>query len=368
MTTRQLIVCCDGTNNNLTGGRADTNVVKVLKWVGDADQRVFYDPGVGNAGALPGATVWDGIRRRGERVAGLAFGRGVYENIAEAYEFLMRCYQPGDELYFFGFSRGSFTARSTAGLVNQFGILQPHMQSMVPTLLHVYFSNRTGVHDEENKAVAREIRENFCSAESRAVKIHFVGVWDTVASVGMWPFAARMTARPTIKGKRFVHVRQALALDEHRAPFKPRLYVEEIDSGQSVVQRWFRGAHCDAGGGYPPDSSAISNEALAWMVVEASKCGLRVDATKVPAVQHDAICEALGPRADRAAPHHPQRDLRQLPVGGRRPHRAPDRGGRGRWAGRHRRVAHRARQRGKDAAHLSRQLGVGQTQARAPGN
>ena len=83
---RQLILCCDGTNNNLTGGESDTNVVRLCQLIergGDPRQMVFYDPGVGNPGELPGATLWDSLTRFSERVAGLAFGRGVYENMAE---------------------------------------------------------------------------------------------------------------------------------------------------------------------------------------------------------------------------------------------------------------------------------------------
>ena len=59
---RQLVICCDGTNNNLTGNTNDTNVVKLAQLlaqssVTDASQMVFYDPGVGNPGELPGALV-----------------------------------------------------------------------------------------------------------------------------------------------------------------------------------------------------------------------------------------------------------------------------------------------------------------------
>jgi hypothetical protein len=110
-----------------------------------------------------------------------------------------------------------------------------------------------------------------------------VGVWDTVATVGMWPFDARFTAVPTLAGKRYVHVRQALALDEQRAQFKPRLYAEpngpiRTKAGQagSVRQLWFRGVHCDVGGGFAPDQAVLSREALCWMVSEAVQCGLRL--------------------------------------------------------------------------------------------
>ena len=179
-TPRQIVLCCDGTNNNLTGGENDTNVVRLcqlLRTHGDEQQLVFYDPGVGNPGELPGATVWDSVNRYGERLAGLAFGRGVYENMAECYQFLMSNYQPGDELYIFGFSRGAFTARSVAGLVNMFGILQPHMVSMVPSLLHIYFSDRGGDSDAARRRIARQATQLFADPQEQHVNIQQKLFW-----------------------------------------------------------------------------------------------------------------------------------------------------------------------------------------------
>jgi hypothetical protein len=296
---RQLVLLCDGTNNNLTGGRDDTNVVRLAELMGvcpDPQRLIYYDPGVGNAGELPGATLWDTARRASERVAGLAFGRGVYENMVDSYQFLMNHCQPGDQIFVFGFSRGAFTARSVAGLVNQFGLLAPHMVSMLPTLLHLYFSDRGDA--ELWKNISAQASRLFATEQARAVEIQFVGVWDTVATVGMWPFEARFTALPTLAGKRYVHVRHALALDEQRAQFKPRLYAEpngpyRTQSGQagSVRQLWFRGVHCDVGGGFEPAQAVLARAALCWMASEAVQCGLRLQhqgqalATE-PAVAH----------------------------------------------------------------------------------
>ena len=193
MRPRQLILCCDGTNNNLTGGHNDTNVVKLCRLLAARDddaQTVFYDPGVGNPGELPGATQWDKLRRSVQRYAGLAFGRGVYENMSECYHFLMTHYRPGDQICVFGFSRGAFTARSVAGLVNQFGILKPHMESMVITLIHVYFSDRS-LDPAAAKGITAQTARLFVAPDARNVELQFVGVWDTVASVGMWPFSAQ---------------------------------------------------------------------------------------------------------------------------------------------------------------------------------
>jgi hypothetical protein len=283
---RQLILLCDGTNSNLTGGRADTQVVRLaelLRAHPDPARLVFYDPGVGNPGELPGATWWDGAKHFAERVAGLAFGRGVYENIAECYSFLMQHWQPGDQLFIFGFSRGAFTARSVAGLINQFGLLSAHMGSMVPTLVHLYFADR-GAMDAERQAISEQTRRLFTTADSRAVDIQFVGVWDTVASVGFGPFSAHFTAAPTVADKAFIHVRQALALDEQRAQFLPRPYAAPNGphlsrSGRegSLMQLWFRGDHSDVGGGHVRSQAGLARWPLAWVTSEAVQCGLRLN-------------------------------------------------------------------------------------------
>ena len=282
MRRRQLIVCCDGTNNNLTGGHNDTNVTKLCELLEpeSQDQIVYYDPGVGNPGQLPGATLSDRFSRGYQRLYGLAFGKGVYENIAEAYLFLMRHYRDGDQIFLYGFSRGAFTARSIGGLVTQFGLLRPEMEGLVSTLLHVYFSDRAQAGGDYER-VRDQITALFGAGQARTAPVWFVGVWDTVASVGA-PFLSReITASPTIVGKRFQHVRQALALDEYRRAFRPRPYYidpahDYAAGGQSIRQLWFSGAHCDIGGGYATDQARLSNEALLWLLQESVTCALRL--------------------------------------------------------------------------------------------
>lgn len=305
MAPRQLIVCCDGTNNTLTGGSHDTNVTKLceLLALGDGDQLLYYDPGVGNPGELPGATFSDNFSRRYERLRGLAFGRGIYENIADAYVFLMRHYRAGDQIFLYGFSRGAFTARSLGGLVTQFGLLRPEMQGLVPTLLHLYFSDRQQGQGDYQR-IKEQISALFCADDHRRAPVWFVGVWDTVESVGAPLFRRVITASPTIVGKRFCHVRQALALDEFRRSFAPRPYYidphfDYAAHGQSIRQLWFAGSHCDVGGGYVTSASRLSNEALHWMLEESVACGLRL----APGLLNDAgqLDECAVLRAQRTA-------------------------------------------------------------------
>ena len=283
-TRRQLIVLCDGTNNSLSGGSQDTHVVllaELLHRHPDPNRLVYYDPGVGNPGQLPGTTLADKWRRFAERVDGLAFGRGVFDNVAEGYRFLMQNWQPGDEIWLFGFSRGAFTARSIGGLVNAFGIVDPHQETLVPSLVAAYFSDPSGA----QRAIRAQVERLFGQPDTDPARpvLHFVGVWDTVASVGLPPFNLRISARPDLQDKWFRHVRQALALDEQRAQFKPRAYAQDDGrfnlrdgSAGSVLQRWFRGAHCDVGGGNAYLQSEMARTPFAWMIAEAVRCGLRL--------------------------------------------------------------------------------------------
>jgi len=308
---RQLVLLCDGTNNNLTGVASDTHVVALAELLltdPDAERVVFYDPGVGNPGEVPGITAWDSARRFFERIDGLAFGRGVFDNIAEGYLFLMRHWRGADDqIWLFGFSRGAFTARSIGGLVNRFGILEPHLQPLVPTLLHLYFSQAT----PQGDAIGQQASRLFAPAPQRRALIEFVGVWDTVQTVGLWPFSLRIQAKPTLKGKRFVHVRHALALDEHRAQFVPRGYAE--DNGPlpaadgrhgSIEQLWFRGAHCDVGGGYVLTEGALARAPLLWLVSQAVQCGLRLRHAGQPLDTEGAV-EAAVARAVQQASGRP---------------------------------------------------------------
>lgn len=281
---RQLVLLCDGTNNNLSGRHSDTHVVllaELLRLFPDEQRLVYYDPGVGNPGQLPGTTVMDQIRRVRDRIDGLAFGRGLFDNVAEGYRFLMSHWQPGDQIYVFGFSRGAFTARSIAGLVNAFGIIDKHQDTLVSSLVSTYFAKPSPERSDITQQAARLFGQGLTPAAWP--EVHFVGVWDTVASVGLPPFDLKITARPNLDGKHFRHVRQAMALDEQRAQFLPRAY--EQDDGDfpmknggtgDIRQCWFRGSHCDVGGGNEYPYSELSRAPFAWLVSEALRCGLRV--------------------------------------------------------------------------------------------
>ena len=282
---RNLVLLFDGTGNIL-GNHADTNVVRLLRALrkdsADAPARpaqlVYYDPGVGTTNELPARSLAARVGANVRRLAGLALGSGAFQNVAEAYEFLINHYQDGDRIFLFGFSRGAFTARALGGMINMYGLMQATGMPLTRTLVSNYFAaaggaNRAGRTRED---FAADILANF--SLGRRPLIHFTGVWDSVETIGSgFMGGVTITNSPSLGHKRFVHVRHALALHEIRAKYAPRRYLDpaftpEEAPYRSFDERWFRGAHSDVGGSYSRDG--LSRITLKWMAREAVAAGL----------------------------------------------------------------------------------------------
>ena len=264
--SKRLVLCCDGTWNS-PDQKSPTNVTKLALAVAptDADgreQRTFYHPGVGT--------------NRWERLRGGAFGFGLSRNVRDAYRFLVENFEPGDELFFFGFSRGAYTARSTAGFVRNCGILRREHVDRIDEAYALYRDKSSKTHPRGMEATL------FRRAYSCETRIHFIGVWDTVGALGI-PLDGSALARLINRRWEFHDTKlsgavdaayQALAIDEQREPFRPTLWEPQDDppKDQHVEQVWFAGVHCDVGGGYPQHE--ISDIPLLWMVDRARRSGL----------------------------------------------------------------------------------------------
>src|SRR5262249_37415845 len=122
----------------------------------------------------------------------------------------------------------------------------------------------------ESLELAFKFRETFSLVQC---KPHFVGVWDTVSSVG-WiydPLSVRFS-----KNNPDIQIgRHAISIDERRCFFRQNLWGEQQD-GQSLKQVWFAGVHSDIGGGYPESNSGLAKVTLEWMITEAATAGLKV--------------------------------------------------------------------------------------------
>lgn len=294
---RNLVMLFDGTGNIL-GNQRDTNVVRLMRALQkhamhDARtpaQLVYYDPGVGTVNSFPVDSWLTQLHQSLQMLAGMALGRGAFENIAEAYEFLVRHYREGDRIFLFGFSRGAFTARAVGGMINAYGLVQPTALSMIPMMVTNYFAEKA-----ENKA--GRSKDDFGSdivthfSLGRTPLIHFTGVWDTVETIGSGFLGGVRISNPANMGdKRYVHVRHAMAMHEIRCKYKPRRFKRPHFTPAELAQRsfeerWFAGAHSDVGGSYPRDGLAIHS--LQWMMDAAIEHGLMVDHATFSAVNAD---------------------------------------------------------------------------------
>lgn len=308
---KRIVVLSDGTGQSV--GRNDSNVLRLCKLLdlsAHSDQIAIYDPGIGTHVSLrriaSGLQLSDRLQladsnpdtlvlRRLRQPFELAIGAGAIANIKQLYAALIRAFTPGDDIYLFGFSRGAFTVRALAGLIYRCGVLHKDAVSQVDTALGWCRQHYTALTPEQ-RAAYRACIDDFRRAHSRPCNVRFLGVWDTVKSVGyirplMFPHTRH---NPIVE-----HVRHALSIDERRsfyvhttwgglagesrhAVYAPASFDldardDPLGSKQDVKEVWFPGNHADVGGGYAPNESAPANNALRWMISEAQQCGLSFD-------------------------------------------------------------------------------------------
>ena len=267
---RRIAICFDGTWNKPAdeslppASRIETNVSRFFESIKNtaADgvrQMKWYDQGVGT--------------HFYDRFIGGALGTGLELNILEGYKFLAESYEDGDDVYILGFSRGAYTARSLVGMIRNCGLIsKEHLALKAPIAYGIYRTRDDG----PDSAIAKHFRHAF----AREIRIHFVGVWDTVGALGIPVEAASgLNAKfyefhDTQLSSLVDNAFQAIAIDEHRQPYQVCLWDPEEKLGQTIEQRWFVGAHCDVGGGYAERS--LSDITLRWMQTKAAACGLDV--------------------------------------------------------------------------------------------
>ncbi len=273
---KRIAICCDGTWNSpdqdkdKDGVPSPTNVVKiahaVLRHSDDGtEQRTFYDSGVGASGNFI-KRAWQG-----------ATGSGISRNIKEAYTYLINNYEPGDELYLFGFSRGAFTVRSLAGLIRNCGLLRKDAINQIERAYDIYKS--VDAIDKPNSNESTLFRRTYAVEDMTPIK--FIGVWDTVGALGNPLLLKGITTERNrfhdyqlSKSVQFAF--HAIAINEKRRHFQPALWQQKPSNRgtQTLQQVWFTGVHTNVGGGY--ETVGLSDITLEWMMEKADLCGLQL--------------------------------------------------------------------------------------------
>ncbi len=287
---KNIIICSDGTGNTAVKGRG-TNVFKLFE-AADLNghrtdkhlmpQVAIYDDGVGTEEFKP------------LKIFAGATGFGLANNVRRLYKALVRVYDPGDQIFLFGFSRGAFTVRTLGGLIARCGILDMKRlltaDALNQAVRATYGTYRKAYRTELAKllfgepdlAAIKTFRDDHCLPG--VVPIRFIGVWDTVDAVGT-PLQIGDFINAVIHRFKFpdlhlsttvVRACHALSLDDPRMSFTPVLWDEsqEEPTSSRISQVWFAGVHSNVGGGYP--KQGLSLVAMDWMMWHARKEGLRI--------------------------------------------------------------------------------------------
>jgi len=321
---KNIILCSDGTGQ--TGGKGNnTNVWRIFKSIDLAgfgtdgsrrhvEQRAFYDDGVGTS------------RPRWWALFCGAFGYGLSRNVKQLYTILAANFDPGDHIYLFGFSRGAFTVRTLAGLINTCGVISRYdstedrylddeeLEKRVKKAYKAYrqrysaklccwFKKKFRVENIDvdqfrrtyGVRVTREQYDTYDGivggpATGHHVPIRFIGIWDTVDAVGFpWDRVANCWNKyiyqykfPNYRLSDYINKAcHALAIDEERGSFKPLMFdqrpykdgqlVEHAapEDDRRIDQVWFAGVHSNVGGGYP--KQGMAHVALNWMIAKAEE-------------------------------------------------------------------------------------------------
>ncbi|HTE40209.1 MAG TPA: DUF2235 domain-containing protein [Steroidobacteraceae bacterium] len=290
---KNIIICSDGTGNTAIKGRG-TNVFKIFESI-DLNGHRF------NPDVAPQVAIYDdGVGTEDWKVAKVfsgAFGYGLGRNVRQLYKELCRIYDHGDRIYLFGFSRGAFTVRTLAGLIARCGIINVAKVCSGNEFEEVVGRAYAAYRDCYRTALMRRFRGKldgksaaefsfrYCHPPGR---IHFIGVWDTVDSVGL-PLRIADVVNSTLYAFKFPnlelsdrvdHAYHALSIDDDRRSFHPLLWDERNRRGkegetnkQVLEQVWFAGVHSNVGGGYA--KQGMSLVALDWMMGRAEASGLR---------------------------------------------------------------------------------------------
>jgi len=283
---KKLVVCFDGTWNTLgntdEGVPAPTNVADLEKYIKSGPSvKTFYIAGVGTSGGK--------LKRLYEG----STGAGLTKDLGQGYRWLAENYQPGDKIYFFGFSRGSYTARSLAGMIGSVGLMDLTGSSLsknerkraVNSAMDAYKGNKKKLSRNQEVGAIAPVKKKYLEylRGTGAVPIQFLGVWDTVGALGIpddfgfWKFAfgnlARYKFHDTRLGEIVKNACHAVAIDERRVDFRPTLWTDiDAHAGQNIEQVWFTGVHGDIGGSYA--DTDLGDLTLKWMMQAAKKAGL----------------------------------------------------------------------------------------------
>ncbi len=293
----RIAVFCDGTWNS-PDIKEPTSVHELSeRLVNDFSkgQLVAYFPGIGTDERFDTK-----FQKFLHKYGGGAFGWGLDAKVKQAYQFICKVYQDGDEIYLFGFSRGAYTARSVAGMIRKCGLVTDTSPEGINAAFALYRKRGKRNHPDADHIwkERRRISPRFGTSDedinrrddgSKLVNLAYLGVWDTVGARGipramLGPVAALWNSQYKFHDMQLSSLvksaRHAVAIDELRRLFKPALWtnLDKLNPGRDdplrpYQQVWFAGNHGDVGGSGPIPQ--ISYYPLDWIIQGAGRLTMK---------------------------------------------------------------------------------------------
>jgi uncharacterized protein (DUF2235 family) len=210
---KNILIFSDGTGQ--AGGlRPDqrlSNVYKLFRAtrigpesiINPGQQIAFYDAGLGSDDIQ--GPVWGQLVKVVRKFLSSAFGTGFTRNVADCYGHILSVYKDGDKIFLIGFSRGAYTVRSVAGVINLCGVPVKQLGNPIPRCgralrkivdeaVHTVYEHGAGYSradfEDEREEQARRFRIKYETQDDPLANArgnappHFIGVFDTVAALG----------------------------------------------------------------------------------------------------------------------------------------------------------------------------------------
>lgn len=290
---KNILIFADGTGNEggLLPDESRTNVYKLYaatrtgpdSIINPSQQVAFYVPGIGTPAPFHNS-LWE----RSKDTIQQSVGLGLTKKIVDCYVAIIGAWQPDDRIYLFGFSRGAYTVRCVAHVLEACGIptAQPDQTSLnldpkfvrkvageaVRTLYTLGMPIRSEARAEERANIFRKKYFSKVGPEVGA-SAYMVGIWDAVAAVG-WQHIFPDWAYDRHFAKDVRYARHLQSIDEGRSDFKrvawggsgTVLNPPRENEPEQFEQIWFAGNHADIGRSYPENESRLSDITLRWMI------------------------------------------------------------------------------------------------------
>jgi uncharacterized protein (DUF2235 family) len=310
---KSIVVCLDGTNQTKSQ-QYPTNIARIFDSLGgapiDADHGSLETTAAGPPMVL--GKYLPGVGTEGDmalKILGNLFGDGIAEPIVRAYTFLSRNYDPNDEIFITGFSRGATAARALAGFVTHHGLLDRTKYDVSDknaaylraiSAWYAYRDERPNLANQARLVVIEGLLGQGIGLPKLEPSdfiapppIKVVGVFDTVSSLGLphldhnGDAVFDFSICDTTLGAGVEFGFHALAADEMRDLFSPTYWTAR----EQIVQQIFPGCHSDVGGGYP--HRGLSDAVLTWMFQNFASVGLNCDASRLnPPLTADPLAPA----------------------------------------------------------------------------